>query len=323
MVVERPEWVARLTLLLILLGLPLVIFGFQFVLRPTLSDARIVDIHMVMPEYGGFSEDVIEAHTGETITLRFHADDVTHGIAIGPGLDIDLGAIDPGKVGEVTLTLDRPGTYTYYCTTWCSTDHWRMRGVLQVRDITQPDVIPTAQTDSVIANLQVEGINIDAPRTLFQPVWGLSFVAPENLEGWTIPQELNDSEWRQTHTPVEASELLAAENPEQPFETVYAVAASFWLSNPISTAIDGQYLYNQNCAACHGETGLSDGPNAFNTAVQPPAFGNESYMFAMRSDVLYAKIRRGGMGTDMPNFGTLLTPAETWALVDYLWQLAF
>jgi len=41
----------------------------------------------------------------------------------------------------------------------------------------------------------------------------------------------------------------------------------------------------------------------------------------MRSDVLYAKIRRGGMGTDMPNFGTLFTPEETWALVDYLWTL--
>lgn len=55
---------------------------------------------------------------------------------------------------------------------------------------------------------------------------------------------------------------------------------------------------------------------------QPVAFGNTSYMFTMRSDVLYAKIRRGGMGTDMPNFGTLFTPEETWALVDYLWQLA-
>lgn len=55
---------------------------------------------------------------------------------------------------------------------------------------------------------------------------------------------------------------------------------------------------------------------------QPSAFGNESYMFMMRSDVLYAKIRRGGMGTDMPNFGTILTREETWALVDYLWQLA-
>jgi hypothetical protein len=28
------------------------------------------------------------------------------------------------------------------------------------------------------------------------------------------------------------------------------------------------------------------------------------------------------MGTGMPNFGTLFSPEETWALVDHLWRLA-
>ena len=41
-------------------------------------------------------------------------------------------------------------------------------------------------------------------------------------------------------------------------------------------------------------------------------------MTTRRGDVLYAKIGRGGMGTDMPNFGTLFTLNETWALVEYL-----
>ena len=322
MVMHRSEWAARLSLLLIVLGLPLVIFGFQMVLRPALADNRLIDIHARLPESGGFSEDVIQLTTGETITLRFHADDVTHGIAIGPGLGVDLGAIDPGKVGEVTLTFDQPGTYTYYCTTWCSIDHWRMRGILQVRDANQLNVIPTAQTDPIIANLEAEGIHIDMSPMLFQAVRGVSLVPPENLDGWVIPQELANLDWQRTHTPVEASELLAAANPTQTAEAVYAVVASYWLQNPTYENIDGQYLYNQNCAACHGETGFSDGPGAFYTTVQPVAFGNVSYMFTMRSDVLYAKIRRGGMGTDMPNFGTLLTPQETWALVDYLWQLA-
>lgn len=322
MVTEGREWLARLTLLLILIGLPLLILGFQFLLRPKMSDARIVNIHMQMPEAGGFSHDSIQISTGEALTLRFHADDVTHGIAIGPGLGIDLGAIDPGKVGEVTLTFDQPGTYTYYCTTWCSPNHWRMRGVIEVRDTNDPDRIPTAQTDPVIANLQTEGVDIDESRTLFEPLQGLNVILPDNLDGWTIPDELIDIDWRRTHTPVEASELLGNANPEQEAEAIYGVVASLWLANPINSDIDAPYLYNQNCAACHGETGLSDGPGAFFTPVQPVAFGNTSYMFTMRSDVLYAKIRRGGMGTDMPNFGTILTREETWALVDYLWQLA-
>ena len=76
------------------------------------------------------------------------------------------------------------------------------------------------------------------------------------------------------------------------------------------------------CAACHGENGDGQSLATVSTASEPAVFADFDYMLHMRSDVLYAKIRRGGMGTDMPNFGTLFTPEETWALVDYLWQLS-
>jgi hypothetical protein len=29
------------------------------------------------------------------------------------------------------------------------------------------------------------------------------------------------------------------------------------------------------------------------------------------------------MGTSMPSFGSIFTPEETWALVDYLWTFVF
>ncbi|MCC6803564.1 MAG: cytochrome c [Anaerolineae bacterium] len=50
------------------------------------------------------------------------------------------------------------------------------------------------------------------------------------------------------------------------------------------------------------------------------AFADPAYMFGRRGDVLYAKIRTGGMGTDMPNWGTVFTPDETRGVVDYLWH---
>jgi hypothetical protein len=40
----------------------------------------------------------------------------------------------PGQVTETTLTFDRPGTHTYYCTRWCGPNHWRMRGTIEVVD---------------------------------------------------------------------------------------------------------------------------------------------------------------------------------------------
>jgi mono/diheme cytochrome c family protein len=39
--------------------------------------------------------------------------------------------------------------------------------------------------------------------------------------------------------------------------------------------------------------------------------------------LLHGKIVRGGMGTGMPNWGSLLTDAEVWALVDYLYGFQF
>lgn len=321
MVIDHREWTARFALFLVVIGLPLTIYGIQ--LRSGWSYTRVVNIHMRNPDEGGFSQDVVYVNTGETVTLRFRADDVTHGIAIGPGSGVDLGAIDPGEVGEVTLTFDHAGTYTYYCTTYCSPDHWRMRGVIQVRDAHQPDLIPTTQVDPIIASLQAEGVNIDEARILFAPVQGMRLSQPEDLDTWAIPAELQDSNWYISHTPARASELLFLANPEQAPEAVYGATAMLWRDFVTQTVIDAQYLYNQNCAACHGQTGLGDGPAAFFTPVQPVAFANTAYMFNMRPDVLYAKIRRGGMGTNMPNFGTIFTPEESWALVNYLWELAF
>ena len=143
-----------------------------------------------------------------------------------------------------------------------------------------------------------------------------------NLQDWAIPAELEDIFWKRTHTPADAVEMLSNINPNRTTQSVYESVASLWLNNPMDEIVDAQYLYEQNCAACHGETGSGDGPGSAFTPVQPAAFNDLAYMFNLRSDVLYAKIRRGGMGTDMPNFGTIFTPQETWALVDYLWQLA-
>ena len=46
-------------------------------------------------------------------------------------------------------------------------------------------------------------------------------------------------------------------------------------------------------------------------------------MLGGTSELYYAKVRRGGMGTGMPSWGPVLTRDETWMLVDYLWTLQF
>ncbi len=327
------ETLAVILLVVVLIGIPAASLGYEYALKPAREDGHVVEIVARAPENGGFSVGTIEAFTDTPITLRFTSADVTHGIAIGPGLGIDLGHIDPGLTGEVTLNFDQPGIYTIYCNVWCSPDHWRMRSVIQVRDPDSPDAIPAAQPDRVIEALIAEGVNIDAGAShgdqhdYAVPAGETHRASAENgrliLRNLVLPEDVRDTQWKRSHSPDEALTLIEAANPDVARADLMDAVAVLWTMPPEddldNIAAD---LYAYNCAACHGEAGGGDGPAALTTAVFPVAFDDLPYMFTMRDDVLYAKIRRGGMGTDMPNFGSLLTPHETWLLVDYIRALS-
>jgi mono/diheme cytochrome c family protein/plastocyanin len=330
----RREIIALLLLGLIVVGTPLATLGYQYWLRPGLASTRIVEIAMRVPQDGGFKPGAITIETGQPVTLRFVAYDVTHGVAIGPGLGVDLGHIDPGQIREITLTFDQPGTYTYYCNAWCSPDHWRMRGTIQVIDPARPAYVPPVSPDPVIEALIAEGVDLDASHgDEHRPdeATATPFERPPSaqrgaqvLRQVTLPEVVRDPLWQRSHTPAQALELLTVANPQASATDLDDVVAYLWTTLTLSElAPDAQMLYNKNCAACHGQFGGGDGPAADTTAQKPVAFADPAYMVEMRSDVLYAQIRRGGMGTDMPNFGTVFTPEETWALVQYLWSLAF
>lgn len=325
---ERRERLAFVVVLLIVLGLPAAALGYQYRLRPALSPMRIIDIRAAAPEAGGFQPDAIQVKAGETVTLRFSSVDVTHGIAIGPGLGIDLGHVDPGQVKEITLTFDHAGTYTFYCNSWCSPDHWRMRGIVQAVDPTRTDALPTAQRDPVIDALIAEGVDIDDNvHTDDHPLPVISLdVVPSAARGEmlistvNVPPDLQDAAWRRSHSPAQALELLIADNPSMARSDLVDLVSYLWTGGVSSEQlISATSLYNKNCAACHGQTGGGGGPAAAGlTPNNPVIFADPDYMFTRRDDILYAKIRRGGMGTDMPNWGTLFTQEETWALVAYL-----
>ncbi len=284
---------------------------------------HIVDIDMVVAEQGGFAPASLRVRTGEKVTLRFHAGDVAHAVALGPGLDIDLGVIAPGESGEVSLTFAQPGVYTYYCNLWCSREHWRMRGIIEVADDTGK--IPPAPPDPYIAALAAEGVELDSAHDAAHAASNLPAAPVADaaaLAALEVPDHLRSAEWRRTSALVNVVAVLTAANPARPASELTPAAAALWLEQREAgrTAAVGE-LYTKNCADCHGARGAGDGPAAVDASTAPAAF-TVAALAGRRSDVLYAKIRRGGMGTGMPNFGTLFTPDESWAMVDYLWLLA-
>jgi len=338
---ERGERIGLIALIVILVGLPAAVLGYQFMLRPALASVRTIDIVAAAPEAGGFQPDTIRVAVGEKVRLRFSAPDVAHSIAIGPGLGIDLGNVDPGQVKEMEVTFPHVGRYTFYCNTWCSPNHWRMRGTIEVfDDPAHPDAVPAVETaDPTLASLAARGVDIDAPHPaqtvpVERPSAARGAIIVQRL-GSRLPVGLSDPEWRRTHSPAEAWAVLvkAGVNEADAWDGV----ASLWLTDADATRLRAAAtLFTKNCAACHGQTGDGRGPGADALAAQaigqqagmamsqgPAAFADSSTMLGGTSDIYYAKLRRGGMGTGMPSFGPIFTPQETWLLVDYLWTFVF
>ncbi len=337
---QRSELAALAALVLVVIGLPSLILGYQFGLRPALTQVRTIDIIAAAPEAGGFQPDSIRVSTGETVRLRFSAPDVTHGLAIGPGLGLDFGQLDPGQVNEVEVTFAEAGRYTLYCNTWCGPSHWRMRSTIEVIDPANPNALPsTGGPDPVLDSLAARQVDIDAPH----PAAIIPASAPDAGRGSAViakvgerlPTDLLNLNWRRSHSPVEAQHMLVEQGLTD--AEAWDAVAYLWLADLTAERRRGAAnLYAKNCAACHGESGDGRGPGAealagqhtghpseMNMSAAPTAFAHFDPMLGGTSDIYYAKLRRGGMGTSMPSFGQLFTPEETWQLVDYLWTFVF
>lgn len=315
------ERLARLATLVLALGLPAAVLA-ALALPPRTG---VVELRARLPEAGGWSPDALEAVVGEPLTLRLVSDDVVHSFAVGrhPASPVDL---PPGRMVETTLTFDRPGRYTFYCTRWCGPDHWRMRGVIEVRGPGEPD-------DPQPAPYLALGLDLDAPHSASD----LPARRPSAARGAgdlpLAPPALRTRAGQLAISPADAWRALRAEPAlaERSDQALWDLVAALIRATTNAEALElGRSLYAQDCAACHGESGAGDGVMAGAIAALPPsdahghragpaALNDPASMYGASPALLHGKIVRGGMGSGMPYFGPLYTEAQLWALVDYLW----
>ena len=289
-------------------------------------------IHAHIAEDGGWSPDVIKANVNEPLNLKLTSDDVVHGFAIG---QMEMQSVDvlPGKVTNLTLTFDKPGIYTFFCTRWCGLNHWRMRGTIEVGGSSSD---PAPASPPLYISL---GLNIDAPHDAPSiPGSQPSAINGQQLTA-NLPIDLSTDYYR-AYSPYQVFEEL--NNPALTESQRWDVVAYIWQSNTTPESLaNGQQLYAQNCAACHGENGAGDGvfaddlaasgeasmqtmDGADNMMMQSPVdFTNSTRMLGASPALLQGKILRGGMGTGMPMWGSIFTEEQIWDLIAYLYSFQF
>lgn len=349
----RREYVARaLVLLLVGAAIAAPLLARRFSAQPPLLRAR-------MAETGGWSLEGapagnpadLAAVVGVPLRLRLTSDDVVHSFAVGHGAGMPEGvaAVDilPGEISEVTLVFDQPGRYTYYCTRWCSVNHWRMRGVIEVAasptgessGSPSPAAAPTPEPPLY---LQL-GLDLDAARPApaalpAQPPSasrGAAFAAE-------IPAQFRTPEYYRSHSPVElwidlrADPSLARLTDQELWDQVAWAWQAQTLPQELAAAAR---QYAENCAACHGEQGAGDGVFADDLAppqtgehagmpagemtTAPASFSDPAQLLSASPALLHGKILRGGMGTGMPYWGPIFTDQQIWELVAYLYTIPF
>jgi mono/diheme cytochrome c family protein len=329
---------AVIVVVLVLIGLPAGLFGYQAWRTRSEAQAagvRVVDIVARSPESGGFSPDHLTLRAGEPVRLRISSPDVVHGLSI-PGLGLDVAEILPGKVVEVDIRPDQPGRYAFACIRWCSVDHWRMRGVIEV----VPDaasVGKAAQATPSVPLYQKLGVNLDAPWPVAGPTPAQTpSAARAAADGEQLPANLAGTAQRVAIAPVEAYRQLrsASANKGVSDDQLWDQVALAWLHDvKPQTLAEAQSLYGRDCAACHGTEGKGDGPAGrtlpgmqkidASLPAGPADFTDPARMLNAGDVMLEGKILRGGMGTGMPEFGSLYTNEQIAALVSYIRTFLF
>lgn len=323
----KREFFAAAVVFVLLVAFPATLFAYQ-AWQTNASNERVIDLIANVPTNGGWAPDTITVNLGERVRLRISSPDVVHGFEV-PALGIKVDEILPGHVQEIEFVATRAGQFPFACTRWCSVDHWRMRGTIQVIDPQNPNpALPT----SAPPLYQQLGIDIDAPH----PAANVPLSRPSAWLGVDAGKLAPAQVDTRLVSPSDVFAGLRTEDSSRSASDaeVWNAIAYAWKHSAGDDAIArGQQLYTRDCAACHGETGRGDGPAGRNlpgrTAIDPKAkrgpadFTDASQMLGASDALLQGKILRGGMGTGMPEWRSLYTDQDMRDVISFIRGFVF
>jgi len=137
-------------------------------------------------------------------------------------------------------------------------------------------------------------------------------VPPADLTADTVARASTPAEWYAVISAGRIERLMPPFSGSLSIDDRWDVIAHVWsLGSPETVLERGQAIYAGRCAACHGETGKGDGPQA------------EGKLIDLSDLVSYTDIAPGEWDnaintTHVPTFNGKLDPAERAAVIDYV-----
>jgi plastocyanin len=314
----KSERLALIILIIVCLGLPAAALGYQHS-RTAAAGMQVIDLEAHLPEEGGWTPEVLRIRAGEPVRLRLHSVDVLHSFAIGR---TEIGPLDvvPGKVTELEFTIDEPGTYTFFCTRWCSTNHWRMRGRLEV--VGEDGTVPISSREP--APYLALGIDLDEGHHSGTHVEAIAVPDSRLSAGEGAALGLPAPAVGLADTPSDLLKTVSATYPDLSPDEIWDLIAYAWSQVRGGDRLPvGEGLYQRDCAACHGVDGRGDGVMARDLPEEPLDWQDPVTLMGSSDAELHGKIVRGGMGTGMPGWGDLYSDEQAWAVVAFLRSFSF
>ncbi len=84
---------------------------------------------------------------------------------------------------------------------------------------------------------------------------------------------------------------------------------------------DGALLYSENCAACHGDKGLGDGPQSMQLPVTVPGIGLAEVASSASPAAWFKIVTQGNLDRFMPPFVGALSDQQRWDVIAYVLTL--
>lgn len=286
-----------------------------------------------LPDNGGWVSEPLRVASGRDVRLTVKTMEGAHALGIAH-TGVGSGLLTPGPEQVIEFTAPAPGRYVLACTVWCGPNHWRMRTVLEVVDPAAPAAPLQYAQDAPRYPIDWNQLDADAPHPAAAwPSTGVDTKAGafawQRLGAGTDPATvLAQLDWplvspSETYLALQDGRVLPSAAGLEEAE-LWALVAFLWESQTTPAAlVQGATLYAENCAACHGEDGSGNGFAAAESPGVEPDFHDAPTAAGAQPLQRYAKIARGGMGTGMPNWGTVLGEDDLWAVTIYLYTFVF